>query len=214
MLWGNAQKLDEYCMSYIHSIHYNKMKKYKVIVNLNRIQTPYKEDFKKAHSYHMRHGIDIEFIFKQVDIHGYQSISYTHPNGFRQYLIKDAENFIELDKKADANMFIFDMEEWATPPGSKYPLKPETPNGSCVLVDGKPFICVGTHKIDHQSGQTWIQIAHELMHSYVQNASMKGIKIKDVMDTYRLNSDPENPQSNFTEQWVLLEPYFKMEGKT
>ena len=34
------------------------------------------------------------------------------------------------------------------------------------------------------------------------------------MDTYRLNSDPENPQSNFTEQWVLLEPYFKMEGKT
>jgi peptidoglycan hydrolase-like protein with peptidoglycan-binding domain len=46
---------------------------------------------------------------------------------------------------------------------------------------------------------TWIQIAHEIMHGLVEMA-----KCKDVMDTYRDNTNPDSPTGNFSEQWGLL----------
>jgi hypothetical protein len=77
-----------------------------------------------------------------------------------------------------------------------------------MLTNGRPLICIGTYQVDHESGETWIQIAHEIMHSYVQNAYLKGINIKDIMDTYRENNNPDSPTGNFIEQWRLLAPYF------
>jgi hypothetical protein len=184
------------------------IKKYRIIVNINRVTTPYKEDFKKARMYHRKHGVDIDFVFKKVNVQGYQSSLFTHPNGFKQYILKGVENFIRIDRAMDATMFVFDMNEWSAPTGSEYPLKPETPNGSCMLTNGRPLICIGTYQVDHESGETWIQIAHEIMHSYVQNAYLKGINIKDIMDTYRENNNPDSPTGNFIEQWRLLAPYF------
>lgn len=183
------------------------MKKYKIAVFINRVTIPYKKDFKKARDYHLRHGVDIDFTFKNVDVHGYKSVEFIHQNGFRQYILKGAEDLVERKIDVDANMFVFDMNEWANPPLSTFPLKPETPNGSCTLVDGVPFICIGTYLVDHKSGETWIQIAHEIMHSYVRSAYMKGINITDVMDTYRENSNPYSKTGNFAEQWGLLKPY-------
>ncbi len=190
------------------------MKKYNITVYLNRINLPYKKDFKKARAYHLRHGVDVKFHFEHVDVRGYQSVLYTHPNGFKQYILSGADKLIDLNEKTDTNMFIFDMNEWATPSGSPFPLKPETPNGSSMLISGKPFITIGTYKADHDSGETWIQIAHEVMHSYVQNAFVKGIVVQDVMDTYRDNSNPDSLTGNFAEQWALLEPYFKASENT
>lgn len=184
------------------------MKKYRIIVNLNRVKIPYKKDFRKAYKYHKKHGVDIEFIFREVDVQGYKSVEYVHPDGFKQYILAGVESVVKREADVDANMFVFDMGEWATEPGSKFPLRPDTPNGSCALVDGVPFICIGTYKVDHESGETWIQIAHEIMHSYVKNAYMKGINITDVMDTYRENSNPDSKTGNFAEQWKLLKPYF------
>ena len=184
------------------------MKKYNIQVYLNRITIPYKSDFKKAGKYHQRHGVDVKFHFMHVDVMGYQSVLYTHANGFKQYILSGADKLVTTDPKRDANIFVFDMNEWATPTGSQFPLKPETPNGSCMLIGGKPFISIGTYILDHANGQTWIQIAHEIMHSYVQNASQKGIQIQDVMDTYKENSNPDSPTGNFAEQWALLKPYF------
>jgi hypothetical protein len=185
------------------------MKKYTISVNLNRIRTPYKDDFKKARLYHLKHGIDIKFIFRKVDVTGYRSVTFTQPNGFKQYILSGADKLIKIDSEVDANMFVFDMGEWATDDGSPFPLLPETPNGSCMLIGDKPFINVGTYKVDHDSGQTWIQIAHEIMHSYVQNGYLDGVNIPDVMDTYRENGNPDSPTGNFAEQWTLLKNYLK-----
>jgi len=185
------------------------VKKYKIIVNLNRVTIPYKKDFKKAHRYHRKHGVDIDFIFKEVNVRGYKEVLFVHPNGFKQHILSGAENLIQIDTSVDANMFVFDMGEWATEPGSAFPLRPETPNGSCTIVNNKPFICVGTYIVDHKSGETWIQIAHEIMHSYVRSAYLDGGNIPDVMDTYRENSNPDSPTGNFAEQWRLLEAYLR-----
>ena len=179
-------------------------KKYKIAVNLNRVTTPYKKDFEKARHYHSKHGVDIAFIFKKIDVHGYKS---EFDENLNRWLIKGVEGLVDLDHTADVDMFVFDMGEWSTPEGSLFPLKPETPNGSCRLINGKPFICIGTYITDHTKGETWVQIAHEIMHSYVQNAYMRGINVPDVMDTYRDNSNPNSPIGNFAEQWNLLIPY-------
>ncbi len=186
------------------------MKKYKIVVNLNRITVPYLDDFEKARKYHAKHGVDVVFDFRKTDVRGYKSYFNIELN---LWMIEGAVKLVDIDKDARANMFVFDMAEWSTKEGSKYPLKKETPNGGCMLIDGKPFICIGTYIVDHNNGQTWIQIAHEIMHSYVQNAYMEGINVTDVMDTYRLNSEPDNLESNFTLQWRLLAPYFDNRNK-
>jgi hypothetical protein len=187
-------------------------KKYRISVHLNRITVPYQEDFEKARQYHVLHDVDIEFIFKQIDVRGYRSI---YSEKMERYLIEGAEDMIELDSEADANLFAFDQGEWTASSDSAFPLLPETPNGSCATTNGrKPFITIGTYIVEHENGQTWIQIAHEIMHSYVQNAVLKGLFIQDVMDTYRENSNPLSPTGNFSEQWELLQPYILLEDKS
>ncbi len=183
------------------------MKNYRITAYINRIHIPYMDDFKKAKKYHRKHGVDIEFVFKHSDVTGYQSVLHTRPDGFTQYVLGGAENLVDIDSASDATLFLFDMNEWATEQGSAFPLKLETPNGSCRLVKGKPFICVGTYITDHRNGQTWIQIAHEIMHSYVIHAFLAGTSVTDVMDTYRENSNPDSPTGNFAEQWKLLKLY-------
>jgi hypothetical protein len=189
------------------------MKKYRISVNLNRVTTPYEDDFEKTRLYHLKHGVDIEFTFKQVDVSGYQSVIYTHLNGFKQYILAGADTLIALDDHTDADMFVFDEAEWATPPGSPFPLRPDTPTGSCIPINGKPFISVATYPDDHERGVTWVQIAHEIMHSYVQNAYFDGIAIPDVMDTYLYNQEPDHPEGNFAKQWEFLKLYLRTEDK-
>lgn len=89
------------------------MKKYRIIVNLNRVKIPYKKDFRKAYKYHKKHGVDIEFIFREVDVQGYKSVEYVHPDGFKQYILAGVESVVKREADVDANMFVFDMGEWA-----------------------------------------------------------------------------------------------------
>ncbi len=53
--------------------------KYKIAVYLNRIPTGYDimSDFNKAKEYHARHGVDIEFTFKNISVTGYTSVLNT-----------------------------------------------------------------------------------------------------------------------------------------
>lgn len=182
---------------------------YKLSINLNRIPDAYKvlEDFEKARLYHAKHGVNLEFHFTKADVHGYTSSVYTHSNGFKQNILTGADKLIIKDPTAEIDMFVFDMAEWATAPGSPYPLKPETPNGSCFPINGKPFICIGTYPTEHANGQTWIQIAHEIMHALVILAGQKGITVNDVMDSYFHNDNPDYPNGNFAQQWELLKPF-------
>lgn len=181
--------------------------KYKVIVNLNRIPDSYHilDDFELAKQYHHKHGVDIEFVFSRVDVKAYYS---TFNNQKQRWLITGADKLLQLDQTADVNVFVFNQAEWSTSSGSQYPLKPETPNGSCTLVPPqKPFMCIGAYSAEHTNGQTAIQIAHELMHSLVQNAQLDGVIIHDQMDTYHENDLRDLPDSNFMIQWALLSSY-------
>ena len=175
--------------------------KYKIYVNLNRIDPLYLADFELARLYHLKHGVDIQFVFNNIDIHGYTSAW----SGSR-WIIQGSENLVTKDPTADVNMFVFDQGEWATPAGSPFPLLPNTPTGSCGTIT-KPFINIGTYLVDHNDGQTWIEIAHEIMHSLVQTANLKGYKINDVLDSYYLNSTPDAPNGNFAQDWALLKPF-------
>lgn len=184
--------------------------KFKITVHLNRIPLSYKfmDDFEKARLYNLKHGVEWETTFKKVDINGY--ISEWLP-GKNRWVIKGADTILDLDENADVNMFVFDMGEWANPLGPPLSLKTNTPNGSCRVLPisekYKPFICVGTYIMDHNNGQTWLQVAHEAMHSYVQDANLKNIETPDVMDSYYMNHLPDFPNGNFAFQWSLLKPY-------
>lgn len=180
--------------------------KLKVAVNENRIPSSYNfhDDLFNCRLYYDKHGVEIEWTVKDIDVIGYQSIWDTQ---LHRYLIEYAYDFINLDKSQDVNMFVFDQSEWHTPPGSMYPLLPETPNGYCKVIDNKPFCCVGAYSIDELKGVTSNQVKHELMHALVRMAWNAGFQIPDVMDTYRLNEYPDNPLSNFSQQWQILKPF-------
>lgn len=175
-------------------------------VNLNRIPFSYDitGDFEKARQYHLKHGIEWEDIFKNININGYQS---THDPMLNRYLIRETEKLVTLNPLSTTDTFVFDMAEWSTPLGSQYPLKPETPNGCCYIVGNKPYMTIGTYPTEHASGETWIQIAHEKMHALVRIANLKGYPVADVMDSYKENNTPDSPTGNFAQQWVLLKPF-------
>jgi len=171
---------------------------FKIQVLLNRIPIPYKEDFNKAQRYFADHGVDIIFSYKTTDITGYKSIKSNTFAGGQQYVLDGVK--VNIDKSFDCTIFAFDIMEWKTPVGSAFPLLPTTPSGRCVMALGKPFIMLPISPL----GSCYITLIHELMHFLT-----KTFNCKDVMDSYRLNSTPENPNSNFNEQWSLLKPYLK-----
>lgn len=179
---------------------------YKLNVFLNRIPDNYNftEDFAKASAYHEKHGVVWQANFHYTDIHGYTSVFNASKN---RWLISGADTLLPLDNTADVNIFVYDMNEWSNGPGM---LKPNVPTGSCTVPQtphAKPFVCIGTYPSDHTSGITWVQIAHEVMHSYCQNALLTGTYINDVMDSYRENNNPDSPTGNFAEQWSVLKPW-------
>lgn len=176
--------------------------KQKITVYLNRITTPYQDDFAKAQAYHLKHGVDIEFDFKTISVNGYFSVPL---NG--KYILKGADKLVTVDPASNSTMFFFNQDEWKSPVGSQFPYLPTTPTGSCQLINGRPFMNVGTNPTDHADGQTWIMIAHEIMHSLVEQANLKGFGIIDVLDSYYHNDDPDYHNGNFAQDWALLQPY-------
>lgn len=177
--------------------------KLKNTIHLNRIPQSYDilSDFEKARQYHLKHGVEWENTFRNVSVVGYLNSLYGN-----KWFLMNTEKLIKLED-TDVNTFVFDMAEWANPTGSMYPLKKETPNGCTYLVGNKPYTTIGTFPSEHESGQTWIQIAHEGMHDIVKIANLQGFNVPDVMDSYKENSNPDSPTGNFTQQWKLLEPF-------
>lgn len=177
------------------------MLKLKVAVNLNRIPESYKikDDFELARLYHLKHGVELTFIFKDIDIHGYTSVW----SGNR-FLLNQTQTLVTIDPTANVNMFVFDQGEWATPAGSPFPLKPDTPNGQCFMLNSKPFINIGRF-----TTPDWIQIAHELVHALSYISNLKGFPVQDTLDSYYKNSTPDAVDGNFAQMWTLLQPYLK-----
>lgn len=184
--------------------------KLKLTCFLNRIPASYdfQADFSKAQAYHLKHGIDIVPTFEVIDIHGYVSQLGNTTGGVR-YLINGVEKLVPVDPTADINMFAFDLAEWSNPPGSPFPLRPDTPTGDCYIFNGKPFVNIATYSVMHADGEVWTEIAHEVMHALRMMANIAGFPIQDVMDSYFHNDNPDYPGGNFYQQWTLLQPYLK-----
>lgn len=177
--------------------------KLSVTAYLNRIPDTYKirDDFELARLYHLKHGVELLFTFVKTDITGYTSVW----NNNRWLL--DKSHLLTPQDNSQITMFVFDEAEWATPSGSQFPLKPNTPSGNCFAWKGKPFINIGTSLFDHTSGQDWIEIAHEMMHALGILSNMAGSQMTDVLDSYFHNSDPDYPTGNFAQMWSLLKPF-------
>jgi len=169
----------------------------KIQVLTNRISN-YKEDFNKAQKYFNDHGVDFQFSFKPCDVKGYYSEKAHTAAGGEQFILTNVT--VPIDKTFDGTIFAFDLMEWKTPAGSKFPLLPNTPSGSCIMAGGKPFIMLPISPI----GSCYITLIHELMHLL-----NKTFNCKDVMDTYRENDNPNSPTGNFTEQWKILDVFIK-----
>jgi uncharacterized protein YcbK (DUF882 family) len=178
--------------------------KYTVAVNLNKLSIDWQSDFEKVKQYYLKHNVELSFIFTQTDIKGYTS---QYDPATKRYLVFGTHNMVKINPTTDVNMIVLNQMEWATPAGSQFPLKPETPSGCTYQFGTKPYIVVCTSQFDESNGENWIQIAHELLHSLRITANIKGYPVVDVLDTYRENSNPDSPTGNFTEQWGLLQEF-------
>lgn len=176
-----------------------------VKVLLNRIPFDIAKNIQEVFDYNKSHGVELHFDIEHIDIKGYQSVyTQVRPN-WSQYILTGAERIVPLQNH-DIVLFGFDMDEWKTPIGSKFPLKPEVPSSSCVLWNYKPFINLGLYIPDQLNGINTNTFCHELMHAYRYMANMKGFPVQDVMDTYFHNEDRNFPTGNFVQQWGLLAP--------
>lgn len=190
------------------------MKQLKTTVFLNRIPANYniQADFATAQAYHLKHGVEWDYTFVNVDVHGYTSILGKNAMGNTRWLIENSQSFLTLDPNADVNIFCFDEAEWSSPVGSQFPLLPNTPTGCTYLVNGKPFVNIATYLSDHTQGITGVEIAHELVHCLTYLANLAGFNIVDQLDTYFENNLQDLPNSNFMIQWGLLQPFLNAQN--
>lgn len=177
-----------------------------VKILLNRIPFDIAKNIQEVFDYNKGHGVELHFDIEHIDVHGYVSVyTQVRPN-WSQYILTGAERIVPLQTH-DITLFGFDMNEWKTTPGSKFPLKPEAPSADCILWNYKPFINLGLYLPDQENGINTNTFCHELMHAYRMMANMKSMPIQDVMDTYFHNEDRNFPTGNFAQQWGLLAPF-------
>lgn len=177
---------------------------FKEKVYLNHITIDYKSLYNQATDYFHRHGINIQFDFVESD---YKNLSYQNiqlPVGARTILQPNMANVVPIDLSYDFTSFAFNGEEF--PP-------PNIPTGFTYLPVTQPFIDV---LLDARTPEAnYLCVIHEHMHALVMKANIAGFPIPIVMDIdlqkryYYNNNQPESIDSNFGEQWILLQSYIK-----
>lgn len=178
-------------------------------VYLNRITIDYQTFYNNTKDYFNRHRVEISFDFVQSD---YKQLSYkivSFPQGMRTILQPTMSNVVPIDTTYDLTSFVFNGEEF-TPPN--------IPTGYTYCPIKQPFLDI---LLDARTPEAnYLCIIHEHMHALVYKANLAGFPTKDVMDidslgrSYYNNNLPEQVDSNFGEQWILLQPYIKSLTKT
>lgn len=165
-----------------------------------------------AKAYNLKHGIDLQFNTVGVNVMGYKSSEFAEVRpGINYCVLLGAEQLVP-HSDADIDIFMFDQSEWHTPPGSAYPLLPDTPTSVTRWNVDKPFISYGVYP--PILGNYEIVLIHELMHAYNELAVHEGFNVTDMMDMltlpdgtkqpYYLNDQPDNVNSNFINAWEQL----------
>lgn len=179
---------------------------------LNRINVDMQPIIDFAKAYNLKHGVQLTFTTEIVDVHGYTSSDFSQiRTGINYCILLGSETLFPIDPTVDINIFVFDQNEWKTPAGSPYPLLPDTPTSDTIVVNGKPYINLGVYSPQLNSAE--ITLCHELMHAYGKEAQQLDLPFEDCMDLlivggvpqpYYLNDQPDNPNSNFINQWERL----------
>ncbi|HEV7702107.1 MAG TPA: hypothetical protein VGO63_01530 [Candidatus Paceibacterota bacterium] len=171
-------------------------------VYLNRIAVDWESLYARTKDYFHRHGVDIDFEFVQTD---YKDLSYEirqFPQGERIILQPYMANVVPIDPAYDFTSFVFNGRDFVSPnipTGYTYSPQEKT---------GQPFLDILTDPLNPED-LDYITICHEHMHALVIKANQKGFNMPDVMDTYYNAMQLESADSNFGQQWVLLDNYIK-----
>lgn len=168
------------------------------LVYLNRINVNYQDLYSRVQDYFKRHGVNIQFDFEQTDIKNLSYVIRQFPQGQRVILQPTMSNVVKIDPVYDFISFAFNGREF--PP-------PNIPTGYCYGTGKQPFMDILLD--DRTPEANLLMILHEPMHGLVMKANLAGFPTQDIMDTYYLNNEPENPLSNFGQQWHLLQPYIR-----
>lgn len=184
----------------------------------NRISADLQPVLDDAKAYNLKHGIDITFTLQPIDVTGYKSSEFrTIRPGVNFCILDGSETLFPIDENQDVSAFVFDQNEWKTPPGSHFPLLPDTPTSDVILVNGKPYMNLGVYT--PMLNQTALK--HELMHCWEKESALAGFPFTGVMDVmyvngepkeYYLNDQPDNVNSNFIRTWELLYPWLNSLG--
>lgn len=188
------------------------MKTITVKILTNRIAIDLTPILTYVHAYNLKHGIMLNFDIQSVNINGYTSVYTQVRPGVWFWILNDTDTLVPIDQNHDITIFMFDQLEWKTPPGSNFPLLPNTPTSSTILVNRKPLINLGIYSPDMIGNE--IMFCHELMHAYTKLYSAQGGNIVDQMDTYLDNSNPDAPGGNFATQWTLLQSWLNPSQNT
>lgn len=165
-------------------------------IYLNRITVGYQTIYNQAQQYFASHGINIAYIFVQSDYKNLTSQKTMLPQGMRVILHPTMSNIVPIDTLYDFTSFCFNGEEF--PP-------PNIPTGFTYVPVKQPFMDI---LLDARTPEAnYLCVIHEMMHCLVYLANEAGFNVPQVMDSYFENDQPNNPLSNFGQQWSLLQPW-------
>lgn len=152
-------------------------------------------------------GLDIEVIYRDLDVTPPLELQYVGANGVKFYS-PNVEEYIR--GIIEPNQFNFVL--WCYP-DTKYPENTTTGGKSYAY----PHVYIGTHyatiRID---GNEENYMKHELKHLFCYHLNKLGYPTTDVMDTLFINGKwenyykewtPEDPDSNHMRTWASIAPY-------
>lgn len=177
----------------------------KVKVFLNRIKIPYQDDFNKAKEYFLKHGVDVEFEFTQINITGYKVEQENFGSVGMRLQITGHENQLTLSNDY-ISIFAFD--------GNEFPLS-KLPTSKAKRLPNGVLVTLMTYKEGDATRETYLTLIHELMHAFNLLLASKGVNLEDPMDImfrngkwlqYYKNDQPDALDSNFGEAWKILTP--------
>lgn len=172
-----------------------------VQIYTNRISADLSPLLAYVYQYNLKHGITLHFDITPVSATGYQSSLVRNMSGNYVWALTGADTLVPQNDH-DITVFLFDQSEWKTLWWNPFPLRFDTPTGSCIMSNGKPFINLPYYA--PRDADSNIVLIHELMHAYTKIANSQGIPVTDQLDSYYHNDDPDFSNGNFAIQWKLL----------
>lgn len=179
---------------------------------LNRIQYDPRPDLIATDLYFRRHGVDLNIITQDTDLHGYSVTEIKNTMGNFQYVLSGGEAVVKplLGKSDDVCVLVIQ--------GSKeFGAKCPSESAGKSYIPGTKTVFLSCNADDQfydaePNFKIWLQ--HELLHALCTIARESGFNPIDSMDVlidsegnthfYYLNQFPDDVNGNFVRTWESL----------